>query len=343
MTDTPTRMRASVLTGTASVLIEDRPVPTPDVDQVLVRIAAVGLCGSDVHYYQHGRIGSFVVEQPMILGHESAGVIAAVGADVDPDRIGQRVSIEPQRSCRVCAYCKRGDYNLCRKIEFYATPPIDGAFAEFATIQADFAHPIPDSMTMEVAALLEPLSVGIATARKARIAPGSAVLITGCGPIGLISAQVARAYGAAEIVMTDLVAARRDRALTLGATRVVDPAAEALPDAHFDAFIDAAGALAAVRSGISATAPGGVAVLVGMGADDMSLPVAVITSREISVTGIFRYNNTWPTAIDLVQRGLVDLDVLVTARYGLDEVVDAIEADADPDSLKSLIIPGPAT
>ncbi|SDD50575.1 NAD(P)-dependent alcohol dehydrogenase [Auraticoccus monumenti] len=334
------RMRASVLHGVEHVRVEEREVPTPAADEVLVRIEAVGLCGSDVHYYRHGRIGSFVVEQPMVLGHESAGVVTAVGSDVDPTRVGQRVSIEPQRSCRVCAWCKRGEYNLCPRIEFYATPPIDGSFAEYATIQADFAHPVPDSMSMEAAALLEPLSVGIATARKAGMAPGRSVLIAGCGPIGLICAQVARAYGVTEVVMTDLVPARRERALQLGATEVLDPAAGPLPEARFDAFVDATGALPAVRSGIMATAPGGTVVLVGMGEDDMSLPVGTITSREISVTGIFRYNNTWPTAIALVQAGLVDLDSLVTARYGLDDVVTAIETDTDPGSLKSVIVPG---
>ena len=335
----PDQMRASVLHGVEQVVVEHRPVPTPAADEVLVHIQAVGLCGSDVHYYRHGRIGTFVVEQPMILGHESAGVIVAVGSAVDPTRVGQRVSVEPQRSCRVCEFCKRGEYNLCREIEFYATPPIDGSFAEYAVIQADFAHPIPDSMSIEAAALLEPLSVGIATARKAGFGPGTSVLIAGCGPIGLICAQVARAYGVGEIAMTDLVAERRERALTMGATQVIDPSAESLPDAHYDAFVDATGALPAVRSGIMATAPGGTAVLVGMGDDDMSLPVGAITSREISVTGIFRYNNTWPTAIALVQQGLVDLDALVTARYGLDDVVGAIESDTRPDSLKSIIIP----
>ncbi len=336
----PATMRASVLTGVGEVVIEERPVPEPAAGEVLVRIAAVGLCGSDVHYYRHGRIGDYVVREPMILGHESAGVVVAVGPGVDAGRVGQRVSIEPQRCCRVCRYCKRGEYNLCPAIEFYATPPVDGAFAEYATIDADFAHPIPDGMSMAAAALLEPLSVAIATARKARIEPGSRVLVAGCGPIGLVCAQVARAYGAIEIVMTDLVAARRERAAATVATGVVDPTVDALPDAHFDAFIDATGALPAVRSGILATAPGGVVVLVGMGADDMSLPVSVITSREISVTGVFRYNNTWPTAIALVEQGLVDLDSLVTASVGLDGVVAAIESDADPATLKSVIEPG---
>ena len=154
-------MRASLLLEPGVVEVQARPMPEPEHDQVVVRIAAVGVCGSDVHYYHEGRIGDFVVEEPMILGHEASGVITAVGSGVPADRIGERVSIEPQRACRVCEQCKRGAYNLCPAMEFYATPPIDGAFAEYAVIQADYAFPIPDSMSLEAAALCEPLSVGI--------------------------------------------------------------------------------------------------------------------------------------------------------------------------------------
>ncbi|TDO89885.1 NAD(P)-dependent alcohol dehydrogenase [Enemella evansiae] len=332
-------MAASVLQPDLTVSVEERQMPVPDPDQVLVRIEAVGVCGSDVHYYRHGRIGGFVVDGPIVLGHESAGTIVAVGSGVDPARVGERVSIEPQRSCRVCEWCKRGEYNLCPQIEFYATPPIDGVFADYGLIQSDFAHTIPDDMSMESGALLEPLSCGIAAVRKAGIEPGSSVLITGCGPIGIICAQAAKAYGASEVVMTDLLAERREIALRFGATRVVDPAAEQVPDASFDAFIDATGALPAVRSGIAAVKPGGCAVLVGMGDDDMNLPVSTITAREINLTGIFRYNNTWPAAIAMVQQGTVDLDSLVTGRFGLAEVQHALDIDNQPDVLKSIVEP----
>lgn len=196
MTGTSGTMRASVMTGVGTLVIEDRPVPTPGPHEVLVEVAAVGVCGSDVHYYRHGRIGDFVVEEPMILGHELSGRIAAVGEGVDPARVGQRVAVEPQHACRRCKQCKAGRYNLCPEMKFYATPPVDGAFCRYVTIDDDMAHPVPDSMSDDAAALLEPLSVAITTMRKAGIVPGSSILIAGAGPIGVICAQTARAFGA---------------------------------------------------------------------------------------------------------------------------------------------------
>ena len=341
-TATPTLMRASVLHSQLAVSLDTVSVPTLDPDQVLVRIAAVGVCGSDVHYFHEGRIGDFVVEQPMILGHESAGVIVAVGADVPADRIGQRVSIEPQRSCRVCDQCKHGRYNLCPNIEFFATPPIHGAFAEFAVIQSDFAFAIPDSMSLEAAALCEPLSVGIWSNRKAETGPGSRILIAGAGPIGILMAQVARAFGASEVIVSDPVAQRRDIALTLGATRVIDPIAEdiAALDLEVDAFLDASGSGVAIRAGIMGVRPAGRVVLVGMGAPDAQLPVSRIQNRELVLTGVFRYANTWPLAIELASSGRVDLDAMVTGRYGLGAVEEALAASTRSESLKIIITPG---
>ncbi|MEV8336917.1 NAD(P)-dependent alcohol dehydrogenase [Leucobacter sp. NPDC077196] len=338
----PERMRASVLLGTRELAIEERPVPAPAADEVLVRVGAVGVCGSDVHYFREGRIGDFVVEAPLVLGHEVGGVIVAVGENVDAARIGQRVAIEPQRPCGRCRECRIGTYNLCPEMEFYATPPIDGAFAEFVTIQAAFAHDVPDNVTDEAAALLEPLSVAITSVRKAGIVPGSTVLIAGAGPIGIITAQTARAFGAGEVIVSDLVETRRDRALQYGATRVIDPRTQnpADLDVPIDAFIDASGAAPAVQSGIRAVRPAGTAVLVGLGNPEMTLPVEDIQNREITVTGIFRYTETWPVAIQLVSNGQVDLDSLVTGRFGLDEVEQALESDTDPDSLKSVVYPG---
>lgn len=334
------KMQASVLArqGVLEVRGVDRPRPAPD--QVLVKIAAVGICGSDVHYFHEGRIGEYVVESPLILGHEASGTIVEVGGLVSPDRIGQRVSIEPQRSCRTCAQCKAGRYNLCPQIEFYATPPVNGAFAEYAAIQADFAHPIPDSLTLDAAALCEPLSVGIWSNQKAGTSPGTRVLIAGAGPIGLICAQVARAFGAAVIAVSDPVAARRDVALRYGASLVIDPlAARNDLDAEYDVFIDASGAAPAVRAGILALAPAGRAVLVGMGADEYPLPVSRIQARELTVTGVFRYANTWPLAIELAASGAVDLDSLITGRYGLDGVEAGFAATRDPGTIKVVVAP----
>jgi L-iditol 2-dehydrogenase len=333
-------MRASVMTGVRSLVIEDRPVPSPGPHEVLVEVAAVGVCGSDVHYYRHGRIGDFVVEQPMILGHELSGRIAAVGEGVDPGRIGQRVAVEPQHPCRRCKQCTAGRYNLCPDMEFYATPHIDGAFCKYVTIDDDFAYPVPDSMSDDAAALLEPLSVAITTMRKAGIVPGSSILIAGAGPIGVICAQTARAFGASRIVVTDLVASRREKALTFGATEVLDPTVVDVSAIEpVDAFVDATGVPAAVVSGIKAVGPAGKAVLVGMGGDEYPLPVSHIANLEITLTGVFRYTDTWPAAIHLVQSGAVDLDGMVTGRYDLEHVGDALDSDTDPASLKSIVNP----
>ena len=337
----PQTMRASVLNPDLSITLEERPVPTLLDDEVLVQVGAVGICGSDVHYWKEGRIGDFIVRQPMILGHEVGGSIVAVGRDVDPARVGQPVAIEPQRSCRICGQCKAGRYNLCPTIEFYATPPIDGAFCEYVKIQADFAHSVPPSLTDEATALLEPLSVGITTMRKAQVVPGSRVLIAGAGPIGIIAAQTARAFGASEVIVSDPVAARRDLAVKFGATSVFDPLVDDILQANFevDAFVDASGVAAAVVGGIRNVRASGRAVLVGLGADEVPLPISVIQNRELVITGIFRYTDTWPLAAHLVASGQVDVDSLVTSRYGLADADRALEAATNPSSLKVVVFP----
>ncbi len=334
-------MRASVLTGVGSLTVEDRPVPSPAPHEVLVEVAAVGVCGSDVHYYRHGRIGDYVVREPLILGHELSGRIVAVGADVDSGRVDQRVAIEPQRPCRRCRQCMSGRYNLCPYMRFFATPPVDGALCRYVTIDAEMAHPVPDAMSDVAAALLEPLSVAIAAMRKAEVVPGSSVLIAGAGPIGVVCAQTARAFGAARVIVSDPLPARRERVRRFGATEVLDPATDdvATLDPQVDAFVDASGAPPAVVSGVKAVGPAGRVVLVGMGADDYALPISYIQNMELIVTGVFRYTDTWPAAIHLVTSGAVDLDALVTGRYDLDHVADALNSDSDPASLKAIVVP----
>ncbi|MFT4009035.1 MAG: NAD(P)-dependent alcohol dehydrogenase [Nocardioidaceae bacterium] len=336
--EVPDTMRASVMTGLGSLQVEIRAVPVPTEHQVLVEVAAVGVCGSDVHYYRHGRIAHCVVTGPLILGHELSGRIVGTGAKVDDTRIGQRVAVEPQRPCRRCTQCLTGHYNLCPRMEFYATPPVDGAFCRYVVIEADMAHPIPDSLSDEAAALLEPLSVAIAAVRKARTTAGASVLIAGAGPIGILCAQTARAFGATRVVVSDPVVSRRECALRYGATEVIDPAAVdvATLEPQVEAFIDASGASAAVVTGIRAVRPTGRVVLVGMGEDEMTLPVSYLQYSEIVLTGVERYANTWATAIALAAGGLVDLDSLVTGRYDLDHVAEAFEALP---GLKSIVVP----
>ncbi|MBY6539398.1 NAD(P)-dependent alcohol dehydrogenase [Rhodococcus sp. BP-349] len=335
-------MRAAVLTEPGHIGTQTRPVPTPNAGDVLVRVASVGVCGSDAHYYREGRIGDFVVESPLVLGHEASGVIVAVGDGVSPRRVGSRVSIEPQRPDPDSRETRSGHYNLCPHMEFYATPPVDGALCEYVTIGSTFAHDVPDSVSDDAAALFEPLSVAIATARKAGITGGSRVLIAGAGPVGVLTAQVARAFGATEIVVSDISADRRANATRYGATRVIDPAAESVHDLDVDAFVDASGAPRAVQDGMRAVRPAGRVVLVGMGGDEYPIPVSVIQNRELWVTGVFRYADTWPTALELVRTGRVELDSMVTGRFDLDHVDDALNHDRTDGSIKAVVTVTPS-
>ncbi|MGW3628425.1 NAD(P)-dependent alcohol dehydrogenase [Streptomyces sp. NPDC000880] len=337
----PATMRASVLVAAEKLVVKERPVPAVGPDQVLIQVSSVGVCGSDVHFYREGRLGDWVVEEPLVLGHESGGTIVAVGSDVDPARVGRRVSIEPQHPSTTSHETLTGRYNLDPHMEFYAVPGVDGAFAEYVTIQSHFAHTVPDSLSDDAAALLEPLSVAVATAWKANFTVGSRVLITGAGPIGVVTAQVARAFGAREVIVTDIDAVRREQALRFGATQVVDPLAEPVGELGLgvDAFVEASGASVATRTGIREVRPGGHVVLVGMGATEIPMPIPVIQNRELIVTGVFRYANTWQTAIELVRSGKVDLDSMVTGHYGLADVEEALRSTANPTTLKSVVKP----
>lgn len=338
-------MRAAVLNRPGEVEVVERPTPAPGPHEVLVRVRAVGVCGSDTHYYDHGRIGRFVVEQPMVLGHESAGVIEVVGSEVDPARVGQRVSIEPGVPCFTCHECLAGRYNLCPDMVFYATPPVDGSLAELAVIHEAFAHPVPDSVSDEAAALLEPLSVGVWSCRKGGVGLGTSVLVTGAGPIGLVAVQVARAAGAAQVVVADVNPHRLAVAARLGATRTLDVRETSLVESYAggpgpDVLLECSGHAGVTGDGIKALAPNGTAVLVGMGGDEFPLPLSVVQERELTVTGTFRYANTWPTAISLVASGQVDLDALVTRRFTLAETAQALTAARDdPEAIKAVILP----
>lgn len=337
----PSTMRASVLRGVKDLVVEERPVPEPRPGEVLVRVGSVGVCGSDVHYYEHGRIGDFVVREPLVLGHEAGGTVVAVGDGVDPSRVGQRVSMEPGVPCRHCDQCRRGRYNLCPDVQFFATPPVDGAFCEYVAIAADFAYPVPHTMSDDAAGLLEPLSVGVWANRKAGTGVGSSVLVAGAGPVGLLVAQVARALGASQVVVSDVDAHRRELARDFGATDVLDPlrGAPAEQGVEVDAFVDCSGAPAAVSSGFAAVRRAGAVVLVGMGADELTIPVALVQNRELVVTGTFRYANTWPEAIALASSGAVDLDRLVTARVDLDHVERALAPDPAERHIKIVVRP----
>jgi L-iditol 2-dehydrogenase len=335
--------RAAVLHGPGDVRVEERAVPEPGPREVLVEIAAVGVCGSDVHYYEHGRIGSFVVRDPMVLGHESSGRIAALGEGATKHAVGDRVALEPGVPCGRCRECRAGRYNLCQDVKFFATPPIDGAFANYVTIHEDFAFALPDNVSDDAGALMEPLSVGVWACRRAGVTAGDRVLVTGAGPIGQLAAQCARAFGATEVIVTDVNPHRLELAARTAATRTVNVAEEPLEDAgiEVDALIECSGHPASVRAGLAALRPAGTAVMVGMGPEeDAVVPMSLIQNRELWLTGTFRYANTYPTAIALAAQGLVDLEAIITGHYGLDDAEAALRAGReDATAVKVMVRP----
>ncbi|MFF2841211.1 NAD(P)-dependent alcohol dehydrogenase [Paenarthrobacter sp. NPDC057981] len=342
----PATMRASVLTSPKTIELQEVAVPEPQPGQVLVRVTAVGVCGSDTHFYETGSIGDIVVEGPIVLGHETAGEIVAVGPGVDSSRVGTRVAVEPQTPCRKCDYCKTGRYHLCRDILFYGAWPVDGSFAEYVIVDDDFAHAVPEEISDEQAALLEPLSVAVHAGRRAGVKAGDKVLITGAGPIGVMNVQVAKALGASEVVISDPIAHRRDFAVAHGADLALDPTTSGLDDyaEYFDVYIDASGNARAILPAFPAVKRGGTACLVGMGGDELNVPIAMIQHREITLTGTFRYVNTWPTAIALLASGAVDVEGIVTGRYGLEDVEESLmKAKKDPMAIKTMVIPVPQT
>lgn len=331
----------AALHGPGDIRLETRALPELGDRDVLVEVHSVGVCGSDVHYYEHGRIGSFVVEQPLVLGHEVSGVVVDRGARAVKHPVGERVALEPGVPCGRCSECRHGRYNLCTDVRFFATPPIDGAFARYVAIHEDYAFALPDELSDDAGALLEPLSVGIWACRKGGVGLGDRVLVTGAGPIGNLALQVARAAGATTLVIADANPDRLARAAEVGATRTIDVNERALgpQDGPFDVLLECTGSESLTRDALLTLRPAGTAVLVGMGPGlEAPIPIAAMQAREITLVGTFRYANTYAVAIELAKAGRVDLDGLVDAHFPLEEVDQALRATREHPTLLKVVV-----
>lgn len=327
----PSRNRAAVLHGVGDVRLEERPVPIAAAGELQIRVLACGICGSDVHYFREGRIGHYILEEPMILGHESAGIVLASGNDSDRWLVGKTVAIEPGVPCGQCEQCVRGRYNLCPGVRFLATPPVDGALSDVIVMPTRWAHLAPDGMKPEVAAMAEPLSVGLWAARTASVSVGDRVLVTGAGPVGQLAAQVARARGA-HVEIFDVVESRLQVAADLGI-----PTAD-MYGRTYDVLLECSGNQRAVDAGVRALAPAARVVLVGMGAPRVELELGIVQGRELSVTGTFRYAHTYPEALELLHSGVIDVKSIITHRYPLERVADALDASrSDPTAIKVMV------
>jgi L-iditol 2-dehydrogenase len=342
-------MKAAILKKVGEIQIEDLPVPNPGPAEVLVKIKSVGICGSDLHYYTHGKIGAYIVEKPIILGHEASGEVVAVGKDVTRLKVGDRVAVEPGIPCRKCEFCKTGRYNLCPDVAFMATPPYDGAFTEYIVSPEDFTFKIPDTMSYNEAALMEPLAVGVYAAERAMVKPGMTAAVLGLGPIGMVVAQAAKAYGASRVVGTDVVDYRLNQAESFAVDKALHAKNEALEDqigadlgGRPDIVFETSGNGGSIALTTSLVKTGGTVVMIGMSPEDF-IPInhGQISGKELTVLGIFRYANMYPKAIELVKSGVIDVKSLVTKVFNLEQTQAALDyaIGHKNDSIKVMIHP----
>jgi L-iditol 2-dehydrogenase len=342
--DQPPLMRASRLHGIRDLRLDRLPQPMPGPGQVLLQVATVGVCGSDVHYYLHGRIGTQVVTDPIIMGHEFSARIAALGPPRGPGsisnlKVGQLVAVEPGVSCKECEQCLLGHPNLCPNVRFCGTPPIDGVFAEYTVMPAENCFPLPPEVDPIEGAMLEPLGIAIHSVDLARLRPGHTAAVLGAGPIGLLIAAVARASGASQIYMTEPQAYRRQFASDYVADAVLNPddtdIAAGIMDLTggrgVDVAFEAAGARETPQQAAAVTRIGGKVIVAGIPAEEdaMILNASTIRHKGLTIKIVRRMKHTYPRAIRLVQGGMVDVKPLATHRLPLERIDEAFEMVAD--------------
>lgn len=331
-------MKSIVIHAPKDLRIQDQETPAPGPGEVQINIAAGGICGSDLHYYQHGGFGTVRLREPMILGHEVSGHISALGAGVTGFEIGDLVAVSPSRPCHACQYCHEGKHNHCLNMRFYGSampfPHIQGAFRQVLIATPAQLAPAGDLSPGE-AAMAEPLAVCLHGARQAGELLGKRVLVTGCGPIGVLSILAARRAGAAEIVATDLTGFTLDMAGKNGADHVINSKTD--PDGlkpfqqgkgYFDVHFECSGVVHALTAGIAAMRPRGVIVQLGLGGD-MTLPVQAMTAKELRLHGSFRFHEEFFTGVELMRKGLIDVKPLITQTLGLEDAVKAFELAGD--------------
>lgn len=327
-------MKQAVMTGIRQMELTEAPIPRIADDEVLVKIAYVGICGSDLHYYDQGRIGDFVVEPPFVLGHEASGIVVEVGGKVADVAVGDQVALEPGIPCGKCSYCLQGKYNLCPDVVFYATPPVNGIFQEYTAHKATMCHKLPTAgMNLMAGALIEPLAVGLYAAQRGGAQVGQRALVAGAGCIGLVSLLALKAIGITEICVTDILDNRLGLARELGASCTVNgrdvDACRALMEwtggAGCDLAVDTTGSQQVLATAIEAVRKGANIVLVGYSETGMmDLPISVALNKELTFRSVFRYRHVFPAAISLVSQGKIDLQKIVTHVFDFDSIQEAM-------------------
>lgn len=318
-------MKSAVLFGAKDLRLEDADIPALQPGMVLLKVKRVGICGSDLHYYEHGYCGSFIPSRPFILGHELTAEVVAVDSSMPIKLIpGMRVTVNPARACGLCDYCKSGRNNLCRNTIMLGSgstnPPTNGAMAEFVMVRADQCHILPNDVDDGLGAMIEPLAVALHAVKRAGCIAGKKILITGGGTIGLLTALTAKAYGAMPVAISDIVHERREGATKAGVDVALDPTDKDLADkvkeitiSGFDVVFEASGSKFALRQAFDLVTAGGTIVQIGtLGNEDIALPANMVMAKELQFIGSFRYGNVFDEAIKLVTSKKIDLEPFIT-------------------------------
>ena len=344
-------MKAAVLYGKKDIRIEEIEKPSAGPGEVLIQVKAVGICGSDIHYYEEFRMGTaYEMTEPQILGHEPSGLVVEIGEGVQGIRVGDRVAVEPGETCGHCRHCKSGHYNLCRDVRFLATPGNKGAFAEYLVMGADMVFKIPDDMSYEVASLSEPLSVGIHACQLAKVKPGERLLVLGGGPIGIMAVAAALAFGVTDITLGDIQEnrlqfarghCRVSRTVNTGKLDAAQIVAEYTEGEGFDCVIETSGAPAADYMSVDLVRKGGRVSLVGIPKEE-AVPFHIfdIIDKEVTLNGVFRYANSYPLAVKILESRVIDFDAVITRCFALKDTAEAMEyaLTQKSQSIKTVIV-----
>ena len=344
-------MKAFRLHGKLDLRPATMTEPVPIRGEVVIRVRRAGICGSDIHYYSHGRVGDFVPKRPFVLGHEFAGEVVEVGEGVDRGILRQRVAVDPSMPCGRCAYCKEGRYNLCTSMRFFGSascdPHIDGGFEEFVAAPASNCVALPDQVEWGEAAMIEPLSVAVHAVQRARSVAGRTVLVTGGGPIGQLLAMVSRAYGASLVALSDIAVFPREMAVQQGADAGLDPndsdfCAKALDlsSGGFDFVFEASGSASALDQGVTLARRGATVVQVGTLPPSVTLPLNNVMVKELNLIGSFRFANVFQMSLDLMAKRRVDVRGLISTVLPLADMQTAMDrAVAKSDVIKVQVEP----
>ena len=328
------KMKVAVMNGVGKMGFVEREIPQPADNEVLVKLEYVGICGSDMHYYETGRIGDYVVEPPFVLGHEPGGVVVEVGKNVTHLKVGDRVALEPGKTCGHCEYCREGKYNLCPDVVFFATPPVDGVFQEYVAHEATLCFKLPENVDTPEGALIEPLAVGFHAANQGGAHAGQTAVVFGAGCIGLVSMMALKAEGVSRVYMVDIMQKRLDKAMELGATGVINSMNTDVQEEigrltegkGVDLVIETAGMEVTTRQAILVTKKGATIVLVGYSkTGEMTLPLSLALDKELTFKTVFRYRHIYPMAIEAVASGKVNLKGIVSNIFNFDDIQAAMD------------------